>query len=394
MILEFLRKLAEDARNSRVSSAIAEEKPGIEVTTEGDSCVLTAKSKTIRTLEDALTESNTDLSVWEVERHVINKWDCVAKIVNSREEELQAAELWQVKVWLRRIKPEIRAFDAVLENLKNHAPKYPKITKKVTGQHCLEIALYDAHFGKLAWGAETGTDYDLEIQSTVYQNAVEDLLALTSGFKIERILFPIGQDFFHINNPQNTTARGTPQDVDGRLQKVFEVAYRAVIKAIDYCAAVAPIEIIYVPGNHDPDTSFYLCFALGALYSHCEQVTVDHSPKWRKYRQYGTCLLGLTHGNEEAHNSLPTIMADEVPEMWAATEHREIHLGHFHKKKEVRFLAGDSYGSVRVRVIPSLTGTDAWHYRKGFVKGLRAAEAYLWHKELGYRGYFSTGIRL
>ena len=47
----------------------------------------------------------------------------------------------------------------------------------------------------------------------------------------------------------------------------------------------------------------------------------------------------------------------------------------------------DTYGGVTVSVLPSLSGTDSWHYKKGYVKNNRAAEAYLWHHDDGYAGH-------
>ncbi len=103
--------------------------------------------------------------------------------------------------------------------------------------------------------------------------------------------------------------------------------------------------------------------------------------------------MGFTHGSDEKHADLPTIMAGEVPRHWADTTHREWHLGHLHKRKETRFNAGDTYGAVTVRVLPSMTGTDAWHYQKGYVKGCRAAEAYLWSYTEGYKAHFSNNVK-
>jgi len=362
--------------------------------------MMTMRSKTIRDLDAALESAKVDMETWEVERYIINKWDVVAnstsrQVGSIQIHDLTATELWQVKVWLKRKQhPLIEvALELLEKRIAAHAPKYPTRIKKPTGTHMLEISLFDVHFGKLAWHRETGHDYDLKIAERIYSDAVNQLLAMSSCVSVEKILMPVGQDFFHINSADFLTPKANnPLDTDGRLAKVFEAGYMAVIGAIDKCLAIAPVEVIWVPGNHDPETSLYLCHVLKAWYKKCKDVFVDIRPTSRKYKRYGTCLIGFTHGNEEAQNDLPLIMATEAAEDWAVVRHKEWHIGHIHKRKEMKFLAGDTYNGVTVRTLPSLSGTDAWHYKKGYVKGARAAEAYLWDYDFGYAGHFSANM--
>lgn len=74
----------------------------------------------IKTLDQILEEAKVDLSVWKVDRYLINKWPVGAKaekkditwkdgrIVDGyvKSDGLTVAQLWQVKVWLVRIEPE------------------------------------------------------------------------------------------------------------------------------------------------------------------------------------------------------------------------------------------------------------------------------------------------
>jgi len=87
---------------------------------------------------------------------------------------------------------------------------------------------------------------------------------------------------------------------------------------------------------------------------------------------------------------LPLIMAQEKSEAWSRTKHKEWHIGHVHKRKESNFIAGDTFNGVHVRVIPSLTGTDAWHYQHGYTKNEKMAESFLWDYEEGCVGIFKT----
>ena len=83
------------------------------------------------------------------------------------------------------------------------------------------------------------------------------------------------------------------------------------------------------------------------------------------------------------------VMAAEAPELWAASDYREFHLGHYHVRRETKYLPVNEVGGVRLRILPSLSKADDWHYQKGYVAGIRAAEAYLWHPQKGLTAQFS-----
>ena len=51
----------------------------------------------------------------------------------------------------------------------------------------------------------------------------------------------------------------------------------------------------------------------------------------------------------------------------------------------------ERFGTI-IRILPSLSGTDAWHHEKGFVGNTRAAQAYAWGKETGYKGHFQVNM--
>jgi hypothetical protein len=354
---------------------------------------ITSVSSTVRTLDDALWAAQVDLLVWEVDRHTINKWDMAR---GNQADTWDAIELWQVKVWLKRRKQSafVDPLQSLIDAIKAKGIPKPKIERATTGErHLLVLGLFDAHFGKLAWAAETGNDYDLNIAETVFANAFHDLVSNIKGYSIDSIVIPIGQDFFHTDNPQNATVNGTPQDVDGRRAKMFDVGTRAMIHCIDCALKTAPVKVFYSPGNHDRETSWYLTRVLDAYYHHNGDVHVDAAPTTRKYIEYGVTLLGFDHGDIVKPEKLPNLMAAEQREAWGRVQYTEWLTGHYHKVKEQQFTSADTHGGTVVRTLPSLSGTDAWHYRNGFVHGRRAAEAYLYSHTNGYVGHFNANIR-
>jgi len=374
-----------------ISSEEAHDEPALKDqfthTTKDENATITSVSERIRTPAQALEVAKIDLDIWEIDRTTVNSWEAAVKT----EDGIETVTLWQVKVFLKRKAPSF--ITDGLENLfkrsENHTPKSPTPRKAAkTNPHMLELSLFDVHFGKLCW--YPGAEYNTKKAEKIYLDAIETLLDKTSGWNIEKIVLPVGQDFFHVDSWQNTTQKGTVMDVDSPFQLVFETGAMAIVNAIDRCLEVAPVEILWVPGNHDASTSWYLIRFLSAWYRQSKALTVDLSPFPRKYIHYGTNLIGFTHGNNEQHRDLPAIMAGEKPEEWAKSTWREIHVGHYHRAKQIVVTGVDEFGGVRVRVLPSLSGTDAWHYQKGYVNNKRAAEGYLWSKENGYSGHFSA----
>lgn len=254
----------------------------------------------------------------------------------------------------------------------------------------LELCPVDAHFGALCWGDETGDrNYDLQIAARLYRQAIEGLLARAARERPAAILLRIGDDFLHVDSSLNQTAAGTPQDMDSRYRKVFRVAVSVAAHAVRRCAEMAPTKVVIIPGNHDTHSTFAVGECLAAMFADHPQVTVSPILTPRVYEEWGTVMLCLTHGDKEVPNTLPLLMASEQPAMWARTTHREVHMGHLHRKRQ---MAEDEFAGVRVRWLPSIKATDAWHAGKGFVGSRRAAEAYLWSRSRGYLGTLSEPV--
>jgi len=337
----------------------------------------------IETLEDAIAFSKVDTNLWEVERWTFNKWETTV--------EGNPTPLIQVKVWFKKKKEdEVTIEDIrkdIIEEVKSYAPKFKTINYNFNSKdrNLLEINLFDVHFGKLAWHEESSDNYDLKIASDRVYEAVEGLLQKSKGFPIERILLPTGNDLFNSDKdyPFSSTTAGTPQHEDARWQKTFRTVRKVISDVILSLSEIAPVDVPIIPGNHDKTKCFFLGDSLEGWFHNNPQVTVDNSPKTRKYYMYGQNLIGLCHGDKEKLVELPLIMAQEVPEMWANTIHREFHLGHFHHKKDMKWMSTQEFKGVVVRLLRSLSGNDAWHFEKGYIGGVPSAEGFIWNNNKG-----------
>ena len=366
---------------------------------------LELESLTITTLEQALEVANVDMTQWKVDRYTIGSWQVTLKLKEDTgrkdakgnpvyTDRPKTVTMYKIQVWLRKLHNMewVEAIRLLIDDIpKLKTPK--KSYDNIDGDYLLEIALMDVHFGMLAWDKETGMDYDIDIAEEVFLNGVQDLLTKSQGYSPSRIIFPFGNDFLHIDDPTNQTPQNRNLlDADSRLIKIYQKAKKSVIKAIDYCRQIAPVDVVWVPGNHDPNVSYYMCDVLDHVFYNDADVTVNKSPKLRKFYPWGKCLLAYTHGVEEPIRDLPSIIATEEPKLWGETKYREIHIGHTHAKKQIHWVNVDTKPGTVIRVIPSLAGTDAWHYKKGYIKSYHAAEAYLWEKDHGVIGQFTTYV--
>lgn len=280
----------------------------------------------------------------------------------------------------------------LLDELKSYSPAIVSIPdQKQSAQKLLEIALPDVHFGKLSHSEESGEDYDLKLAGERFSGAINSILSSVNLNQIDRIFFPIGNDMFNVDNMTSTTTAGTPQDTDTRFHKMVRYVKNILIQEIDKLSGIAPVDVVVVPGNHDEQTAFMLGEILDAFYHKNDLVTVENSPKLRKYYQYGNTSILLTHGDKEKHSELGMIFAAEQPKLWADTKYRFIQLGHFHHNKKISYLANDEFQGFQIQILPSLSPNDKWHYGKGFLS-LKQAKGFLYDFNKGLIAEYTYSI--
>jgi len=273
--------------------------------------------------------------------------------------------------------------DRVSEDLERFSKDYAPPKLNISGslstkeKRMLEAAIVDLHLAKMAWGVETGEDYSLQIAEDYFLDLIEKIIERVSHFDIEKVVLPFGNDFYHYDDSEGRTTKGTSMDVDSRWQKMFSRGVRLFIKAIDMFRQITPVvEVFRVPGNHDWTVSFYAIEYLNAWYKGAEDIFINTDPQSRKYVQYGENLIGFTHGSEISKSRLKGLMQAEVPKKWAESGYREWHLGHEHSED-----VSEDMGVI-IRKLPSITGKDSWHYEKGYTP-YRRNQVFLWGKNAG-----------
>lgn len=245
------------------------------------------------------------------------------------------------------------------------------------------IPIGDAHIGMLAWAAETGGDWDLEIAERVITGAVFELLSQIP--RVGKIAVVDLGDWFHVDNQKNETpASGHRLDVDSRLPKLYETGLR-IDRRITSAALDAAPEVYHraCGGNHDPTLAITKRACMAALYEREPRLHVDTSPKAITALQHGECLLAWTHGHGKKFDSRGIVetFPAAFPREWGTTKFRQVYTGHRHRDHRVEY-AGFVWSSERV-----LAPADAYAHHSGYMSG-RSIRAEIWHKRRGRVGEY------
>lgn len=264
-----------------------------------------------------------------------------------------------------------------LEDLKNYSPKYDTYNREVEKEsHLLVIDPADIHIGKLCSAFEVGEAYNNQIAVQRVLSGVNGILDKVSSLNIDKILFVIGNDILHIDNPKRTTTGGTPQDTDGMWHSNFLIAKQLYVDIIEKLICVADVQVVFNPSNHDYTNGFFLAQVIEAHFRNCENVKFDCSISHRKYFVYGENLIGTSHGDGAKQIDLPMLMAHESKD-WVNCKHKYFYIHHFHHK------ISKDYMSVCVEALRTPSGTDSWHHKNGYEHAPKAVEGFVHHKRHG-----------
>lgn len=343
---------------------------------KGDAATVTARTaELVRTEADAVRVCGVDLTRWAVDRLTVKTYQMAHK--DDRTGAAVVTQMFAVTLHLKRRHPR-PVQDAAEALWKRFVDASPRVRPKYRQpeQPLLAVAcLSDAHFNKLAVASESGADFNLDLAEAVWCNAVDDMMERLDRRRVERVILPLGNDLLHTNNAAGTTAKGTRVETAGTFQAMMEAACRACQYAVERLAEVAPVTVLYVPGNHDPETAYFVASYLQAYNRNHAGVTVDCSPPARKYVVHRQVLLGFTHGDTMKVSELPALMALETKRTgWADAAVTEWILGHVHTSR--KWMTQDTHEEkgVTIRTVRSLAPTDSWHFKNGFVGAVRAAE--------------------
>lgn len=244
------------------------------------------------------------------------------------------------------------------------------------------LAVYpigDYHVGMMAWGAETRSDnFDLKIAEGLLQEAAETLM--DAAPPCETAVLAFMGDFVHFDSFKPVTpAHGHLLDADSRFGKVGRTAMRIVRHII---AAARRrhrhVHVIFLRGNHDPAVAELINMFLGMFYEGEEGVTIDTSPSYFRYYEFGKNLIGFNHGDKLKPERAPMVMAHDMREAWGRCSEYHIFTAHVHhgSKKD------DDYHGVTVETVPVIIPNDAYAADAGY-RSKRRMQVVVYDREYG-----------
>lgn len=221
--------------------------------------------------------------------------------------------------------------------------------------------LADVHIGMMAWGRETGEDYDTAIASRRVREWVARAVD-ASPASSEAVILGVG-DLTHADDQTNMTPRSKHVlDVDTRHFKTLEMTIQALAYAIEYAARKhKKVTVRILPGNHDANTYMAVMFALAERYRNNDRIEVQKVPgEFWAYR-FGKCFFAAHHGHGGKPERMVMWLADEYAEDWGKTKHRVLWTGHLHSHKSA------DIGGVTWEQLRAVTARDAYSVGNAYV---------------------------
>ena len=316
---------------------------------------------------DILREFNLDIKEWQIEKLNYSLWD-------SPNKEKGSIPLYSVKCSFKRrdrLDYDIESLKTIIDNVLSVKNENKKKIEKFENLYdrTLLINIADLHLNKYS------SDYNINEAKERYSNAIDFFI---SEGNAKHCILILGEDFFNIDTINKTTTRGTPQDTEVDVYKMFEEGLLFLKEKINLLSYnFSYVKVILVQGNHDKLLSYALIKALEQCDYTVNNVEFDSTVLNRKYITIGNSLIGLGHLDNENKKQEPFLMQNEVKEKYGKSKYNYFISGHFHN------YSVEDIGGIQYIRLPSLSGKDSWHDEVGFITSNKSAIALEFDKEKG-----------
>ena len=257
------------------------------------------------------------------------------------------------------LRPPVEAETDMLERIRaavegiEPAPPVPPV--EISDADLLTVyPIADAHIGMMAWGKETGEDYDTAKGVRRVREWVAKAVAASPPSETA-IILDVG-DYTHANDDTNQTpANKHSLSVDTRHFRTLDMGIDALGSAIESARLKHRRVIVRVlPGNHNPESYKTIMFALAERYRNEPAVEVQKVPGEFFTHEFGRVMIAAHHGDKAKADRLVHFVADEAAEMWGRTKHRYLFTGHLHHHRS------QDIGGMRWEQLRAVTARDAY----------------------------------
>ncbi len=218
------------------------------------------------------------------------------------------------------------------------------------------IQIGDGHLGMLAYEAESGADFNLEIAELELCTAIGILIDETPACD-RLVINDLGDMTHRENRAGETTHSRNKLDCSGTYDQMFRTYSRVMRFIVDKALTKAQtVDFIGNKGNHDDINQVAMGEILRVGYGHTGRVNVlDNQSKFIGYRM-GKTLVMTHHSDTCKVEKLVDVMADDFAQDWGETSFRYADVGHLHHA----FLHKKEHGGAQVECWNTLAPKDAW----------------------------------
>ena len=375
-LLNALRNQEKSEEDAEVGNYIAELENVIIKFTEdiskGTGEVVANFSEEVKSLDELIEKCHIDTDKWEITKYVQNFW---GNGTNPH---------WQVKAWLGKKSTEQVFQDAFVDFLASYQPvsqevMSPKfVPEKPNGM--LVINKQDSHLNK--WDVDGDNDVTSRMAKIMYKVDVIATQAQLSN-NLEEITYIIGSDEFN-SEYTNATTKGTPQQNTHTYHNSFEyICNHEVLMITMLLQHAKHVNVVYVAGNHDEFVGWHMVNWLQTYFRNTDRLTIDDSPKYRKYVSYGNSALMFNHGDAIKPAKLAGLFPIEYRDQWSFHHNFYIFTGDKHHE------VSHDFNGIKFYQIPAFSNAKSlWDDKMGHTMSKGEVTAFLIDQAEGMTNIF------
>jgi len=375
-LLNELRNQEKSEEDAEVGNYIAELENVIIKFTEdiskGTGEVVANFSEEVKSLDELIEKCNIDTDKWDITKYVQNFWG------NGGNPH------WQVKAWLGKKSTEQVFQDSFVDFLASYQPvsqevMSPKFSpEKPNGM--LVINKQDSHLNK--WDVDGNNNIVDRLAKIMYKVEVIAAQAELSN-NLEEITYIIGSDEFN-SEYTNATTKGTPQQNTHTYQTSFEyICDHEVLMITMLLQHAKHVNVVYVAGNHDEFVGWHMVNWLQTYFRNTDRLTIDDSPKYRKYVSYGNSALMFNHGDAIKPAKLAALFPIEYRDQWSFHHNFYIFTGDKHHE------VSHDFNGIKFYQIPAFSNAKSlWDDKNGHTMSKAEVTAFLIDQAEGMTNIF------